>query len=402
MYSAIDREGTALGALALSGNLFEGQSLLDISGKLTAAGDINLSSKHTASNYEIVSGIEVNNPTEEGSQTEAEAKKTQQASETITNFANEQGGGSNDNEDSATKSVTINGVVNTASHSAFLAANDVTSAAGNITNVVDMGDPQMGAYSVVPVGKKGTISPVIVVNKVENTSASQIQGSLEGESINVKSKMNLDNPRLEKVKQDILGLGDNLKNVYNKIVDKVKNAGDEEANEAFEEAKKRLDTYLDNLQNGMDPMQALTAGTNDIINDLKTYFMNDEDVKKIIQTLETATDASKIGNIYADKESIIATQEENPGFTLTASMLVNLTNNTSTIQVDPGKSFKARSGDLTIDSTLKNVGLNVSGHILPKSLNTAATDAVVGVNIINDKNMLTFGGLILFKVRMLR
>lgn len=52
--------------------------------------------------------------------------------------------------------------------------------------------------------------------------------------------------------------------------------------------------------------------------------------------------------------------------------------------------MNATSGNITVDSTLKNVGLSVGGHILPQSLNTAATDVIVGVNKVNDLNTVTF------------
>lgn len=182
----------------------------------------------------------------------------------------------------------------------------------------------------VEVGSVG-INPVINYSNMTNYSLVKLRNDITAKNINVKSNITLDNPRLEQVKAGILKIKPRLAKAYDSIINKAKNAGDAELNTALDEAKTRLDNYLKKLD-GSD------------------------------------------------------------GCTIAAASIVNIMNNNSAIMIEPMTALNAKRGNINIDSTLKNVSLSVGGYILPQSLDTAATDIIVGVNNVVDSNTVTFAG----------
>lgn len=340
METALLREGSGLGALTLNGLKIDSISSLQARGSLTAKGDINISSKQAAPTYKITSKILVSNPVSGLTQSPEEAAKTQKTGQAITDYVNDlQSDSSGDSGNSSTSSnnITANAVFVFDNQLAGLLVGKVTSSSGNVNietaNVID--DPQVGAISVVPVEVGGVgINPVITYSSMENRSMVRLTDNITAKNINLKSNVTLDNPRLDKVKADKLDGSD-----------------------------------------GSDPLKALTSETNEIVNDLKEYFADDENVQAIIKTLETAIDATKVSTFFADRESVInsASAGKEGGFSLAGAALVNLMANQSQIIVDTGANLNATSGNLNVDSTLTNIGLSVGGHILPQSLDTAAT-----------------------------
>lgn len=396
--TTLQREGSGLGALTLSGGKLTSYALVNSEGTMTANGDVNISSKFSAPTYEIASAILVNNPVSGMAQTKEDADKAKKSGQAITEFINNSQSDGSGNKSRASSNVTTNAALFIADHLATVNLGKVTSNSGNVniesSNVIK--DPQIGAFSVTPVEVGGTnISPVVTYSSINNNRAQVgIRGDITAKNINIKSNLTFDNPRLEQVRSDILEIKPRLAKAYDSILNKAKNAGDEELNTALEEAKTRLDNYLKKIDgsDGTDPLKALTAETSEIVNDLKEYFADDENVQAIIKTLETATDATKVSTFMADRESVInsAGSGGSSSFSLAGAALINIMNNKSEILVDAGKNLIATNGNVTVDSNLKNVGLSVGGHILPQSLDTAATDIIVGVNRVNDVNTVTF------------
>lgn len=396
--TTLQREGSGLGALTLSGGKLTSYALVNSEGTMTAKGDINISSKFSAPTYEVTSAIIVTNPVSGMAQTKEDADKAKKSGQAITNYINDsQTGG----KSTSSSNITTNAAVLMSKHLAGVRLGKVTSTSGNVniesSNVIK--DPQIGAISVTPVEAGGTnVSPVITYSDIgRNISQIMLTDDITAaKNINIKSNLTFDNPRLEQVRADILEIKPRLAKAYDSILNKAKNAGDEELNTALEEAKTRLDNYLKKIDgsDGTDPLKASTAETSEIVNDLKEYFADDENVQAIIKTLETATDATKISTFMADRESVInsAGSGGSSSFSLAGAALVNSMNNQLGISVDAGKNLIAQNGNVTINSALKNVGLSVGGHILPQSLNTAATDVIVGVNKVNDLNTVTFAG----------
>ena len=170
------REGSSLGAVAISTFKFNSSSLLNSEGNLTAKGDINISSKYSAPTFKINSKISVSNPVSGMEQTEEEAEKTKEASSVINDFIGGSGSsssssGSND-EKTSEDSITTNAVVIIANNTAYLNLGKATSEDNvNIEaeNVID--DPQIGAISVVPVQDGGgSITPILTVSTIDNSS----------------------------------------------------------------------------------------------------------------------------------------------------------------------------------------------------------------------------------------
>lgn len=328
------REGSGLGALTLNGTKMDSTSSLRAYGSLTAKGDINISSKQSAPTYEIVSNILVSNPVSGMTQTPEEAAKTQKTGQAINEYVNNlQSDSSGDSGSSSTSAnnVTANAVFVFSNRLAGMLVGKVTSSSGNVnieaSNVID--DPKVGAISVVPV-EVGSVSinPVITYSDMTNRSMIRFTDDITAKNINVKSNVTLDNPRLKQIKDDILKIKPRLSKAYDSILNKAKNTGDEELNTALDEAKTRLDNYLKKLDgsDGSDPLKALTAETNEIVNDLKEYFTDDENVQAIIKTLETAIDATKVSTFFADRESVInsASSGDSGSFSLAGAALVNL------------------------------------------------------------------------------
>ena len=322
-------------------------------------------------------------------QTPEEAAKTQKTGQAINEYVNNlqaENSGESGSSSTSSNNVTANASFLFANHGAGAFVGKVTSSSGNVNieaaNTFD--DPQIGAISVVPVEVGGlSIDPVITFSKITNYSLVKISDDVTAKNINVKSNLTLDNPRLSRA--------------YDSILNKAKNAGDEELNTALNEAKTRLDNYLKKLDgsDGSDPLKALTAETSEIIKDLKEYFADDENVQAIIKTLETATDATKISTFFADRESVInpSSSGDSSTFSIAAAALVNVMANQLQIDIAPGKKLNATTGNLNVDSTLKNISLSVGGHVMPKSLDTSATDVIVGVNNVLDLNNVNFAGV---------
>ncbi len=176
METNVQREGNALGALALTYYQITSSSLLNSEVTLTAKGDINISSKYSAPTFKVKNEISVRNPVSGMEQTEEEAEKTKEAGGAISELINGSGGSSSssgsDEEETQQDSTTTNGTVVIANNTASLDLGKATSE-GNINieaaDVID--DPQIGAISVVPVQEEGgSITPVVAFSMINNNS----------------------------------------------------------------------------------------------------------------------------------------------------------------------------------------------------------------------------------------
>lgn len=240
--TTLQREGSGLGALTLSGGKLASYALINSEGTMTAKGDVNISSKFSAPTYEISSAILVNNPVSGMAQTKEDADKAQQSGQAITDFINNYQSDDSSGKSTPSTNVTTNAALFLSDHLATVLTGKVTSTSGNVnieaSNVI--ADPQIGAVSVTPVEPGGTnVSPVITYSNIGNNCA-QIKIADDvtaAKNINIKSNLTFDNPRLEQVRADILKIKPRPAKAYDSILNKAKNTGDEELNTALEEAK---------------------------------------------------------------------------------------------------------------------------------------------------------------------